>query len=452
MSRNRRAFTDWRIIINATSLPLGDEKSWKLQWQIDFVRNLIDLIPSCQWKIMTSNETQSLFMPIQRPNMEVVHLNWKWRILQNPPIQEAISRYRKNLSEKAILLAAKIRGLNSLLREFYRWKKKPPIQDNFDLWINFSSIPFFPSKKIPSISIIDFFQFYKDAFQTPFNDLYQILNFSTITAFFSEYERKMALESFKIQPNKIFTIPFRLFAQVNQPIPDEVSKVMRKYSLKENPFLLYPAEFLPYKNHEMLILAFRIFVSRNPETPINLVLAGKYPIKVNFLKEIIRRIGLENKVFIISPISEPEIRFLLAGCHALIFPSLHEGIPFWAIEGLVNRKRILCSKDSGFLEHLHDAAIYFDPRKPEEISRIIELMTKKRNLMADWENKAKHQLDIIANPAPLLASLQKILAQIKEHGNMAGRESKTNEALHNEKFQNTSLGETFTRITHANWN
>jgi len=67
------------------------------------------------------------------------------------------------------------------------------------------------------------------------------------------------------------------------------------------------------------------------------------------------------------------------------------------LEAMNLRKPVLCSNVTSLPEVAGDAALYFDPRKPNEILRAIEKFfgdqELERNLIANGEKQAEHYND-----------------------------------------------------------
>ena len=63
---------------------------------------------------------------------------------------------------------------------------------------------------------------------------------------------------------------------------------------------------------------------------------------------------------------------LLAGCVALVYPSLYEGFGLPVLEGMAAGVPVITSNISSLPEVAGDAAILIDPRSPEAIAGALE--------------------------------------------------------------------------------
>src|SRR5208282_763215 len=88
--------------------------------------------------------------------------------------------------------------------------------------------------------------------------------------------------------------------------------------------------------------------------------------------EVSRKMGLGEHVVFPGYLPDGEFAILLHGSRALIFPSLFEGFGIPLLEAMAAGKPVLCSNLTSLPEIAGDAALLFDPRKPEEIAAAIE--------------------------------------------------------------------------------
>ena len=76
-----------------------------------------------------------------------------------------------------------------------------------------------------------------------------------------------------VPENRVTTIHIGLRRRTGQPAADLSEQVLQKYSLQPKQFLLYPANFWPHKNHEMLLTAFGMYAA-GANSALKLVLTG----------------------------------------------------------------------------------------------------------------------------------------------------------------------------------
>jgi glycosyltransferase involved in cell wall biosynthesis len=136
------------------------------------------------------------------------------------------------------------------------------------------------------------------------------------------------------------------------------------------PFLLYPANRWPHKNHERLFEAFAQLRRERPE--LRLVLTGSGH-EGKPLPE-----GVEAR----GRVRDGELVELYRSASVLVFPSLYEGFGQPPIEAMACGCPVAASSTTALPEVCGDAARYFDPTSPEEIAAAV--------------------LDVLAAPQPLV--------------------------------------------------
>jgi glycosyltransferase involved in cell wall biosynthesis len=124
-------------------------------------------------------------------------------------------------------------------------------------------------------------------------------------------------------------------------------------------FLLYPANWWPHKNHEVLLEAFALVRPARPELRLVLTGAG-HP---NNLPEGVASLGR---------VSDERLADLYRTAAGLVFPSLYEGFGLPPLEAMACGCPVAVSLAGALPEICGDAAVYFDPTSIEDIARGIE--------------------------------------------------------------------------------
>jgi glycosyltransferase involved in cell wall biosynthesis len=121
------------------------------------------------------------------------------------------------------------------------------------------------------------------------------------------------------------------------------------------PFLLYPANPWPHKNHARLFQAFSRLRRERPE--LRLVLTG------TGLEKLDAPSGVDVK----GRVPREELASLYRRASALVFPSLYEGFGQPPLEAMASGCPVACSTAGALPEVCGDAARYFDPTSVDEI-------------------------------------------------------------------------------------
>ena len=165
------------------------------------------------------------------------------------------------------------------------------------------------------------------------------------------------------------------------------------------PFIVYPSNLSPHKNHEALFKAFQLAQSSH-----TLVLSGSGAClrtgparrlmgRQQALADYAQSCGLVLGRTLISLGYIPEIRYqaLLSRAHALIMPSLMEGYGLPVDEALRAGIPVLCSDIPVFCEVVKlsgGEVLWFDPKNPADIARALLLL---RDNYAEFKRRAGEQ-------------------------------------------------------------
>jgi glycosyltransferase involved in cell wall biosynthesis len=125
------------------------------------------------------------------------------------------------------------------------------------------------------------------------------------------------------------------------------------------PFVLYPANWWPHKNHELLLEAFALVRPTRPELRLVLTGAG-HPS------------NLPEGVASLGRIGDDHLADLYRTAAALVFPSLYEGFGLPPLEAMACGCPAAVSRAGALPEVCGDAAVYFDPTSVEDIARGID--------------------------------------------------------------------------------
>jgi glycosyltransferase involved in cell wall biosynthesis len=126
------------------------------------------------------------------------------------------------------------------------------------------------------------------------------------------------------------------------------------------PFLLYPANPWPHKNHERLFSAFTRVRRARPE--LRLILTGTG----------LERLGrIPDGVELRGRVPREELAELYRTASALVFPSLYEGFGQPPLEAMASGTPVAVSRAGSLPEVCGDAALYFEPTSVDEIAEAI---------------------------------------------------------------------------------
>jgi glycosyltransferase involved in cell wall biosynthesis len=198
----------------------------------------------------------------------------------------------------------------------------------------------------------------------------------------SENTKKDLIEKFKIDGQKIITVP----CAASDGFLTDTSP---KDTFLPEKFFLSVGTIEPRKNYETLIQAFAMFHKTNPEH--HLIIAGKKGWGTIDLDELITSNYLQKYVHILGYITNKSLNKLYNQAQAFIFPSYYEGFGIPPLEALKCGCPVISSYTSSMPEVLGEAAIFCDPSQPAEFTKAMEKIVSDANLRTELINKGRIQ-------------------------------------------------------------
>ena len=164
----------------------------------------------------------------------------------------------------------------------------------------------------------------------------------------SQHVKETVVERMEIEPERVEVVYLGLDHELFRP-GDETRE----------PFLLYPANPWPHKNHPRLFEAFERLRRDRPE--LRLVLTGTG----------LEKLVLPDGVAVKGRVPREELASLYRRASALVFPSLYEGFGQPPLEAMACGCPVACSTAGSLPEVCGNAARYFDPMSVDEMVEAI---------------------------------------------------------------------------------
>lgn len=149
--------------------------------------------------------------------------------------------------------------------------------------------------------------------------------------------------------------------------------VARRFALPSGRMtFVYPANYYPHKNHDVLLdVARRIRSRRQPLTMVVTLDPDEHPGAAAFLGRVEQE-SLTAEIANVGRVPGAHMPSLYRECDALLMPSLLETFGFPYVEAMQHGLAILTSDRDFARSVCGDAAIYFDPADPESIAAEME--------------------------------------------------------------------------------
>jgi len=193
----------------------------------------------------------------------------------------------------------------------------------------------------------------------------------------TEVGKKEVEYFYQVPPDNIKVVPF-----ASPTFALNIDRDVDKSKEKRNPpftipncfnienFLFYPAQFWAHKNHIGLLLAVQILRDRhNLNLPIVFVGADKGNQK--YIEQVVTDLQLE-QVYFLGFVEQEQLVWLYLHAFALVFPTFFGPDNLPPLEAFALGCPVIASRVAGAVEQLGNAALLFDPTRPEELAIAIE--------------------------------------------------------------------------------
>jgi glycosyltransferase involved in cell wall biosynthesis len=147
----------------------------------------------------------------------------------------------------------------------------------------------------------------------------------------------------------------------------------------ETPYLFYPAQFWPHKNHINLLYALKILIDKY-DLSFSLVFTGADKGNLKYVRERADDLGIVEKVHFLGFVSDEVLLSLYRKAFAMTFMSSFgpDNIP--PLEAFSLGCPVIAARVHGSEEQLGKAALLVNPRDPEEIANAVRKLYSNPDL------------------------------------------------------------------------
>jgi glycosyltransferase involved in cell wall biosynthesis len=174
--------------------------------------------------------------------------------------------------------------------------------------------------------------------------------------------------------------------------PQEITELKRRHSLPDR-FILYVGGILPVKNLGTLVRAFHRLVESREAGERDLVIAGGKGWGSQPLFDLVRELGLEDRVIFTGFFPDEDLPALYSAADVFVLPSWYEGFGLPIVESFASGTPVVSSNASCLPEIAKDAALLFDPSNEiqlaDAISKVIQDESLQRSLIDRGLGRAK---------------------------------------------------------------
>ena len=171
---------------------------------------------------------------------------------------------------------------------------------------------------------------------------------------------------------------------------DEREQMKEKYA-DDNEYFLCTGNVHPAKNLVILLKAFSLFKKRQ-KSGMQLLIAVGADWKNDEFLESLRLFKFRDDVKVQRNIDIDELAKITAAAYTTVYPSSFEGFGMAPLESMRAGVPVLTSNISAISEICGDAALYFDPNDPADISQKMMMIYKDEKLRKEFIEKGFEQV------------------------------------------------------------
>lgn len=219
----------------------------------------------------------------------------------------------------------------------------------------------------------------------------------------TEAGKQQVIDYYHPDPDRVRVIPFPVasFAEEQKEcISDSLVK-----QINNEPYLFYPAQFWPHKNHIVLMNALKILRDKY-RFNIKLVFCGSDKGNLSYIKNAAQELGVDSNVHFLGFVSSEDLYLLYKSAFALVFPSIFGPDNLPPLEAFAIGCPVIAANVAGASEQLGDAALLINPLIEEEIACAVirlheepdlrRLLVEKGKLRAKMNTSHNYLLKIVA--------------------------------------------------------
>jgi len=214
---------------------------------------------------------------------------------------------------------------------------------------------------------------------------------SSIVCVTSNWVKQDLIEHYRIPESKIKIIVLPPVLNGYQiPSQTDMKYVQMKYGLSK-PFVFYPAQTWPHKNHLGLLESLGILRDRYG-IQADFVSSGRLHDHYQTIKRKIKELNLSAQVKFLGFVNEKEIYCLYKLCRMVVVPSFFEAMSGPVGEAFLAGRAVACSNVTSLPEQAANAALIFNPASPEEIAKAIYQLWTDDKLRSELSKRGEERI------------------------------------------------------------
>jgi glycosyltransferase involved in cell wall biosynthesis len=196
----------------------------------------------------------------------------------------------------------------------------------------------------------------------------------------SEEARRQVECFYQVPGERIAVVPFPVDTFTREEI--ELAGRVRLAAPPAEPFVFYPAQFWPHKNHVAVLHALRALADDHGER-VAAVFTGADKGNRGHVEQVVRQLGLQEQVTMLGFVDRPTLVALYRRALALVYPSFFGPDNLPPLEAFALGCPVVAAAVRGVEEQLGDAALYFDPKDEKQLAERLVRLLREPSLRGD---------------------------------------------------------------------
>jgi len=191
----------------------------------------------------------------------------------------------------------------------------------------------------------------------------------------SELGKQQLIESYRVDPKKVYILPFIAPKYILENNNTDISK----YELPKK-YIFYPAQFWEHKNHIGLVKAAALLTSKISD--LKMVFVGAPNNGYNSLVKLIDELELQDVFIFLDHIPDNHMKQLYKNARALVMPTFFGPTNIPPLEAFATGCPVAISNVYAMPKQVGDAGLLFDPNSTEQIAEVIHKLWTDHNLVS----------------------------------------------------------------------
>ena len=214
---------------------------------------------------------------------------------------------------------------------------------------------------------------------------------ASMVAAVSRFVKDDLLKNYQLPEEKVKVVPLApVVTAYSESSLEDLERVRQKFSLPEC-FIFYPAQTWSHKNHIGLLNALALLRDEK-RVKVEAVFSGRKDGFYKIIEQRVEELRLEDQVKFLDFVDPVELRSLYQLCRCVVIPTKFEAASFPLWEAFIMGVPAACSNVTSLPEQAGDAALLFDPDKPDEMACQIHKLWRDEKLRAELVEKGRRNV------------------------------------------------------------